>query len=272
MSYVVAVPSYQRPVWLTERTLTTLLNGGVPMERVHVFVHDNDPYLDSYRDVAAANGVHLEVTGARGIREQRQCIINRFPAGQHIVSMDDDIQAVQYAVTGQKTLQDVANLDKLFQGMFQECEQRGLNVWGVAPVNNPFFMNPGQLYEGLKLVMFTLYGFINRPGHPVHEPTVEYKDEQELTLRAYWWDGAILRHDGVAVKANYYGPGGCTAAGRDYRAVRESQDALLAQWPGYAYEVQKKTGWPEMRLVSKKRHAGNPLDVPPPGVTAPHAG
>lgn len=269
MDYQIAIPSYQRPEWLATRTLTTLLNGGVSPDRITVFVHDHDPHIDAYRDVTAALGTRLHITPARGIREQRRHIMDHYPEGTPIVSMDDDIEAVLQA-HDRKTLAPLPDLHNFFTTMFQELRQRDLYVWGISPVPNAYFMRPGQLAEGLKLVMFTLYGYINRPDHPVQHTTVEYKDEQELSLRAYWWDGAILRADGVAVKANYYGEGGCTAAGRIPAQVRDSQDLLLAQWPGHATEnTNKKTGWPEMRLTPKKRHPGHSPDTPPPGLQPP---
>lgn len=265
--YQIAIPSYQRSSWLATRTLQTLVSGKVPADRINVFVHDNDPQLDAYEDITKQLGVKLVVTPARGIREQRQRIMDHFPAGTNICSMDDDIESVVQA-KDEKTLAPVKNVHKFIQMMFAELVKRDLYVWGISPVPNAFYMRPGKFGEGLKLVMFTLYGFINRPEHPVQQTTVEYKDEQELSLRAYWWDGAILRADGIAVKANYYGPGGCTAAGRVPPKVRESQDLLLAQWPGYAVENEKKdSGWPEMRLIPKKRHAGNSVDTHPPGVS-----
>jgi hypothetical protein len=268
MTYSIAIPSYQRAEWLATRTLTTLLAGGVAQHRITVFVHDHDPQLPAYRDIADQTGINLEVTDARGIREQRQRIVNHYPAGARLVCMDDDIQEIIRAVDAKRT-EPVANVGAFLEGMFAALDERNLFVWGISPVPNPFYMRPGQLGEGLKLVMFTLFGFINRPGHPVQETTVEYKDEQELSLRAYWWDGAVLRADDVAVKANYYGPGGCSAAGRAPEGVRESQDSLLAQWPGYARENTKKdSGWPEMSLVFKRRHEGKPLHVPPPGFAA----
>lgn len=266
--YQVAVPSYQRPQWCAERTLNTLISGGVPPARITVFTHDNDPYADAYADITTALGVRHVQTPARGIRQQREHIRRHYAPGERVVSADDDIQDIVHNPTGatsSKYLRPLPDVDGFIRGMFHHCADSGLYVWGVSPAPNALFLKP-RVSEGLKLVMFTLFGFINRPDHPVFRTTVEYKDEQELSLRAYWYDGGTARADGVAVKANYYGPGGCSAAGRDQASVQESQDALLAQWPGLAkVNTGKKSEWPEMRLIPKPRHSGHPEGHPTPG-------
>ena len=38
MSYVVAIPSYNRPDEITKKTLTTLKTGGVDKKKIYVFV------------------------------------------------------------------------------------------------------------------------------------------------------------------------------------------------------------------------------------------
>lgn len=267
MSYVVAIPSYQRPQPLAEQTLTTLMSKGVDLDQVHVFLHDNDPYLEQYLLMADVLGFHAVVTQARGIGEQRTAITQHFAPGTHVVGMDDDIQGVMSA-TGPRWANafQVPDLDLLFTSMFEEVEREGLYVWGLAPVDNPFFLKPGQVSTGLKLVMFTLFGFINRPGHPVHTGTVRYKDEQEFSLRAWWYDGGAARNDGVAVKTTFYTDGGCQAAGRNVDQVEESVQSLLVQWPGLIHRAPKrKSDWPEVRLARRKRTEGHPVDSLPPG-------
>jgi hypothetical protein len=267
VSYVVAIPSYQRPAALFEHSIATLASKQVPLDKVHVFLHDNDPHLDEYLlklDLLGANAV---VTQARGIGEQRTAITNHFPAGAQVVGMDDDIQGVM-STTGPRWAHayQVDNLDALFTHMFAHIQEEGLKVWGLAPVDNPFFLKPGQISHGLKLVMFTMFGFINRPGHPVHHGTVRYKDEQEFSLRAWWYDGGAARNDGVAVKTTFYSDGGCQAAGRDYAQVDESVESLLVQWPGLIKRAPKrKSDWPEVALARRGRHAGNPEHALPPG-------
>lgn len=270
MSYVVAIPSYQRPDRLFEHSIATLASKRVPLDRVYVFLHEHDPFLETYLLKLELLGVNAVVTDARGIGAQRQAITEYFPVGAQVVGMDDDIQGVMSA-TGPRWVHayQVPDLHELFQEMFFETELQGLKVWGLAPVDNPFFLKPGRISTGLKLVMFTLFGFINRPGHPVHESTVRYKDEQEFSLRAWWYDGGVARNDGVAVKTVFYADGGCQAEGRNFDQVEESVESLLRQWPGLiARAPKRKSEWPEVSLARRKAHAGNPVESLPPGVAA----
>jgi hypothetical protein len=237
----------------------------VDPDRITVFLHDHDPHLTDYLHVTNNVGAHHHITSQRGITAQRTAITRAFPAGTPIVSMDDDLSGVQEALDS-KTLRPVEDLDGFFRLMFTETTARDLHVWGISPVPNPYFLRPGRIGEGLKFLMFTLYGFFNRPDHPAHTFTVPYKDEHEFSLRAWWYDGATVRHDGIAVNAEYYTPGGCEAAGRTYDDVERSVQSLLQQWPGLLRRNPKKTSpWPEIVLKPKKRHAGHPPTTPPPG-------
>lgn len=265
--YVVAIPSYQRPQALFSQSLATLAEKGVPAERIHVFLHDTDPYLSDYLEQLDLLGVTAVVTEAEGIGQQRTAITEHFAPGTAVVCMDDDIQGVM-STTGPRwaNAYQVEDLDALFSDMFNHLQVVGLNVWGLAPVDNPFFLKPGRLSEGLKLVMFTLYGFFNRPGHPVHQGTVRYKDEQEFSLRAWWYDGGVVRNDGVAVKTTFYADGGCQAAGRTLQQVEQSVEGLLLQWPDLIRRADKrKSAWPEVALSRRGRTEGHPADTPPPG-------
>lgn len=271
-SYNVVIPSYQRPEGLVRKTLSTLLGGGVPRDAITVYLHSHDPFIETYVDLLGGMGINARITNHRGIGPQRQQILRDFPAGERIVSMDDDIKRVMRAVapSGKDALVRVADLDAWFRQMFADTEREGLHVWGAAPVPNAFYMRHDRPYStGLKLVMFNLYGFVNRPGHPVHEQTVKYKDEQELTLRAWWYDGGVLRSDDTAPVGEFYTPGGCQADGRHYEEVRVAAAALIAQWPDHLrWNTKKKSDWPEVDLVRQPRTAGHALDVPPPGVSA----
>lgn len=267
--YRVVIPSYQRPNRLVNQTMVTLYDKGVDLKLVDIFLHDNDPFLEEYDAVQAQTGANLIITPARGIGEQRQAIVNHYPEGTRLVGMDDDIEEV-ICTTGPRwaDVLPVADLHTRFEYMFDLCELEDLYVWGTAPVNNPFFMKPWGTYpsQGLKLCMFTLFGWVNRPGHPAHTQTVQYKDEQEFSLRAWWYDGAVLRADDMAVKTVFYADGGCTAAGRNWQQVEDSTVSLMQQWPDLITRNTKKgSEWPEVKLARRKRTEGHSVDTLPPG-------
>jgi len=202
------------------------------------------------------------------VAAQRERIAAYYPPGTPVAAMDDDITDVVQA-TGPKTLQPVTELDTWLRRAFTHTAAADLHVWGVNAVVNPFFMNPrGGPSQGLKFAIGTLWGFFSRPGHPVHHTTVPVKEDYELSLRAWWWDGGLLRFDDVAAKADHYtAPGGC----QTNRTTGDSAHAaaeLIRAWPGLVRRNTKRTGHAEILLTPKKRHAGHPAHVGPPGLAA----
>lgn len=266
MSYQVAIPSYLRPQMLADRTLPFLLNGGVNPRRITVWTHDHDPSHGAYVRLLADAGVRHQVTHARGITAQRREIVEGYAAGTRLVQADDDITALMRAVDP-KTLDKITDVDRFYNDMFDQTQARGLHVWGLAPVPNAFYMNPGKLSERLKFLIFANWGCITRPGHPVHVNTVPTKDDYELSLRAWWYDGAVLRHDGVAAKADIYkAPGGCQST-RDAAQVEASVAELMRQWPQLVrINHRRKSDYVEILLATKGRHPGHPAHAHPPGV------
>lgn len=265
--YQVAIPSYQRPQRLRGKTLATLHTRGVDPQRVTVFLHDHDPHLDEYRAILDGTGIHHEVTSQRGIIDQRSAIIHHYPAGTPLVQLDDDLTDLMRAVDT-KTLHPVDNLDEFFRTMFTETAARDLHVWGLAPTLNAFYMKPGRLSEGLKFLIFACVGCYTRPDHPVHSNTVPTKDDYEFSIRSWWWDGAVLRADDVAPKADIYvGDGGCQAEGaRTRQAAEDAVQELMRQWPGLVKRnTRRNSDFPEILLTPKKRHAGKPAAAQPPG-------
>lgn len=272
MGYEVVVPSYRRAQWLAERTLTTLLNGGVPAASITVFVHDNDPQLGAYRDVAEATGVRLVVTPARGIIEQRSYISSHYQPGEHIVSLDDDVLGLKTLGKDGK-LHPVTNLDGYFQQMFQHTVSAGLKAWGLAPVGNPFFMKP-ELSHGLKFLIYTCVGYVNEPGHPAQRNTVPTKDDYEHSIRRWWWDGGVVRDNATYAQADVYkGAGGLMGTGqRTPDKAKRAVEELERQWPGIIRRNnRRKSDYVEIVLNPRRQHPGNSWGTLPPGV-APREG
>lgn len=275
--YVVVVPSFQRAEKLRRKTLATLLERGIAPEAVYVYTHDHDPQLPEYETLAAETGVHLVTTDAEGIREQRRRIRWDFPEGTHIISMDDDVDKIMTSPTRKwEDRVQVQDLDALFRGMRTEMDRAGLYVWSIVPAYNTWFFSraAGNYATGLFQVMFTMYGFINRHDHPVHDQSAYYKDEEELSLRAWWYDGGVVRHRRLAVQAEHYSPGGCQAEGRVPTDVEASIETLLKEWPGLTSRgksARATAEWPEVELPHYRGQSPpRPADALPPYQDAAH--
>lgn len=261
--YRVAIPSYQRPWMVTAKTLPALAAGGVDPDRVTVFLHGHDPQLPDYELPA---GVHRVVTDAVGINAQRAAIIDTYPAGTPLVQVDDDLTKLVKAIDP-KTTRPVADVDAFLRSMFFETAARDLWVWGLSPTTNAFYMTPGRITAGLRFLLYSMVGTFTRPGHPVHLATVPTKDDYELSLRAWWFDGASVRADGVAADADLYkAAGGCQLT-RQPADAETAVAALIAAWPGLVRRNEKRnTGYPEIKLSPRARGVPHPASTPPPGV------
>lgn len=268
--YEIAIPSYQRPDTLARHTLPWLKAGGVDLSRVTVFNHhDDDRFIDRYADLVREHGMRQHVTGAQGIAQQRQHISRYYEPGTPVVNLDDDITNLVKA-PDPKHLEPVTDLDHWFQRAFIETAGADLNVWGVNAVVNPFMMNPGRPPStGLKFAIATCWGFYSRPGHPVHHNTVQVKEDYELSLRAWWYDGGLLRFDDHAVRADHYRiPGGCQSE-RSPEVSKRAAEKLIGDWPGLVRLNPRRRGeHAEILLASRSRHIGKPTGKAPPGVAA----
>lgn len=266
--YEVAVPSYKRPQRLLERTLTALSEGGVPPRLITVYTHDHDPHSAAYLDATRAMGVRHEQTGARGIIQQRRTIADSYPPGTNLVTLDDDVTGLERLTPDGRGLRPLPDLHGFFQSMFERTREERLTAWGLAPVRNPFFMKP-TVTTDLKFLIYTCVGFITDPGHPAQVNTVRTKDDYEHSIRRWWWDGGVVRANGVVANAAVYtGSGGLQGAPeRGAAPTEEAVRQLEQQWPGVIRRNSRRKGaLPEILLNPKRRHGGHPYGALPPGL------
>lgn len=265
--YVVAIPSYQRSTIIGNKTLKTLLHGKVPLDKIHIFVA-NETEKHAYQTALQEQYPHYPLknlhAGIKGITPQRRFISQFFPANTPIVSLDDDVEEV-YQLAGYRPFSashsssqhtrktqrrtpspnktqnraiKIANLDAFFRRAFDYTTKHGLAIWGVYPVNNPFFMQPKTTTD-LRFLIGGFYGYINRPTAPDLRVTVPIKEDFENTLLHYIKDGGVVRFNGVSYKSKNYSPGGLEKAEARIESNRKASEMLLRKYPHHV--VQKPT-------------------------------
>jgi len=261
--YVVAIPTFKRYNEIIKKTLPTLQRGKVPKGKIHVFVA-NKAEEKLYRDKMDPNTYGKIVVGKKGITNQRIFISKYFPVGTNIVSLDDDVEKMQKlkgasfrinkkkkTIKKQKSdnkLVDLKDLDKFFKDAFSLLKKEGLNLWGVYPVNNPFFMD-NKVTTDLRFIIGVVHGYINHHDNSLYpSKTLKGKEDYHQSILFYLKDKGILRFNNVSFKTVFLAPGGL---GKDrFDMYKKAQEFLVKKYPKIAKPKFRPDGTPEIRLVA----------------------
>jgi hypothetical protein len=207
--YQIVIPSYKRSDICNKKTLTMLNNLGIDKNIIKVFVVKEE--FEIYNKTLNPEFYGEIVIGMPGLIAQRQFIENYYPAGTHIVSLDDDITKLDLSFTEYKSA------DEFFKSTFEECIKEGAYLWGLYPACNPLCLIKNRpITNHLVFIIGAFYGYINRPNDPNLELSVcksvengnGNKEDVERSIRYFLKDGKVLRFGRVGFKTKYYGKDG----------------------------------------------------------------
>lgn len=247
-NYVVAIPTYNRQDVLANKSLKTLLDGGVSKNKIYLFVANKEQYK-LYEDVIPKNMYNKIVVGKIGIANQRKFISKYFSEGQYVVSMDDDVEELQI-LKGEKLVK-LKDVDGFFKDAYKLLKKEHLFIWGIYPVRNPFFMY-NNITTDLRFIIGVLFGYINRHNRKL-EPSVkaETKEDYEQTILYYKMDGGVLRFNNITPKTKFNAPGGL---GTDrYERNKNAAIYLSEKYPNIVTRFERKNGMPEIKLARLPR-------------------
>lgn len=208
MSYVIAIPTYDRPQQVRDKTLTTLLNGGINKNKIYLFVA-NKRQEKMYEEIVPKNMYKQIVVGKIGIANQRKFISKYFPEGQYIISLDDDVEEL-LSLRGTTELVKINNLNKFFTDAYKILKKENLYIWGVYPVRNPFFMKDRKkITTDLRFIIGVIHGYINRHSRDLMPNNKsETKEDYETSILYYLKDGGVLRFNHITFKTKFNAEGG----------------------------------------------------------------
>jgi hypothetical protein len=245
--YVVAIPSFKRELVITNKTLSTLIDGGVSKSRIYIFVA-NKAQATAYEKAVPEWGYHKIVVGKLGIAHQRNFISSYFPENQYIISVDDDVEALQM-LRGDK-LATVNNIDAFFKRAYKIMKKEHLYIWGVYPVRNPFFMY-NEVTTDLKFVIGVLFAYINRKTPKLTLRSVIGKEDIEMSILYYQLDGGVVRFNNIVPKTKFNAEGGL---GTDRKEMNEkSAQYLKTRFPDLVTIFHRANGMAEIRLARRPR-------------------
>ena len=152
--YKIAIPSYKRPD--NQKTYALLEKIGAPMEKVYVFVQNQEDY-ESYQSKGIENLIfHQKKTNVAGNRNN---VLNYFPEGEKIVMIDDDCKCFLIK-DGEKArkIERYEELDRICELGWKLCRKYRSPVWGINQSCNGLYLNNTVSTKAMVSVMF---GIIN---------------------------------------------------------------------------------------------------------------
>jgi hypothetical protein len=251
-NWIVIIPSYRRAETTAKKTLTTLKAGGVPADRVFVFLSDWEE-RDAYQREITAMGYPVELyEGALGCMENREAYIKMIDEGIPIVHIDDDVTGI-FRYVNPKKYERVKELAPVYECGFDCCQKVGTALWCVYPVSNPFFMGT-KIRSGFYYAEGSMYGTINSWDEALL-PSVPFKEDWERSILYYIKYGKIIRMDAICYESAFYTePGGMQADGqRTLEAQAEACRVLLRKYPELVEVNTARKNHPDIKLVDKAR-------------------
>tara|TARA_Y100001937_G_scaffold95156_1_gene129171 strand:- start:2549 stop:3319 length:771 start_codon:yes stop_codon:yes gene_type:complete len=253
MNFRVAIPSISRAETITKKTLNYLKQTDINMSKVDIFL-SNPNEEQSYRENLKSYPVNIIVSNTKHVNTQRNFIVDYYKEDELILGIDDDIDLVAMKVDDKNTIQ-LNSLIEFVENAFAISLDKKIDMWGVNPVINPYFMKNNVTFN-LKYIVACFYGWRNNHDEKAYVSTnPEYgKEDFERSIRYYIADGGVTRFNYVAPKTKYYSEKGGI---QNYRTVEYEETAvkwLLETFPMYCKRNTKSKGkYPEVRLIDQRR-------------------
>jgi hypothetical protein len=266
-SYIIAIPSYNRPDLIQVKTLALLHRHNIHASKITIFVANQEQY-DLYKSKVPNWLYGNLVIGVLGLRNQRNFIMDYYPEGKQIVQMDDDLDKIMELIIeprssnrisrrtrkssrSSRKMRPIIDLDEFIKRAFEICHKKGIFLWGVYPLANARFMSP-KMTTDLRFIVGPFWGIINR-HRPDLRITIDEKENAERTLQHYTIDGAVLRFNNIGIETRYYkNKGGMQDEGKDRKEeALKSVYYLHQKYPKLTkIYLGKKSGVPEIRMLA----------------------
>jgi len=244
MTYLIAIPTYNRVQEVTNKTLATLKEGGVSKNNIYLFVANKQQY-DLYEKNVPKNLYNNIIIGKKGITNQRIFISQYFKEGQYVISMDDDVEELEF-LKGEKLVR-LKDINNFFINAYKLMKKEQLFIWGIYPVRNPFFMY-NEITFDLRFIIGVTFGFIVRHDKKLKMSTnAETKEDYEQTILYYKMDGGVIRFNNITAKTKFNSPGGL---GTDrFERNNKAAEYLVKKYPDIVTRKDRKDGTPEVKLT-----------------------
>lgn len=202
INYTIVIPTYHREIFIWERgTLAFLKKMKIPKEKIILFVANQEQeklYRNSVPKKLYSGKI---VIAKKGVVNVRNFIVNYFPENAYVISIDDDIEDIQYKMNP-KQLRSVTpvQLKNLFINSYHIMKQSGAYIWGINVVSNPFMMQD-KIVTSSGIIPAGFYGWINRKNM-VNKIKNDSREDVERSIMYFKRDKVVIRYSFITFKTN----------------------------------------------------------------------
>lgn len=236
------IPSYKRGE--QQDTLKYLVSLGYPKEQIILSVQTKEDYeiYKQYENICT-----LIYNEGNCVGDNRNNILNYIADGSQVVMLDDDIKYLQQLKN--ENLENITTkeqLDKFINNAFDYCKKNNARIWGVYPVQNPFFMK--KSIDKQNLIIGCVMGLINCFRFDRQYRT---KEDYELCCREISKGYNCIRFNHITADAKHKtNLGGCKDDWK-YEINKHCADMLIRSYPKLVKRNMKKLD--EVRFIGQKR-------------------
>jgi hypothetical protein len=252
-NYRVCIPSYKRPQMFFTHTYKYLVDNGIDLNLVDLFLHNKEEE-EQYRKLLD-NRINIIVHGQNGIGATRNFIQSYYyenNLGDNIFSIDDDIKQLNIKLNEEE--KKITKLNNFIISNFGICHKEGCKLWGISPYNNKFFLHEDKTTK-LKYIPGGAFGFIVDREHidGVIHTAYDHLEDFEFSCINFLRYGKVLRFNNVSMTTKFFNPGGIneTYGGKKARqeATKKACEEFKAQY-GDMCKIKKKPQYYSILLNS----------------------
>lgn len=200
---VIAIPSFERPDTLKNCTLRTLENLDTKFP-IYIFL-SNEQEKSIYEKTLLKNSyTKIIVSNTSGLANKRNYISEYMKNSsnyKYVIQLDDDILDIVERVD-EKICNTIKNFDEFCFMMFELCKKNQTILWGVYPLNNPYFMND-NIWVGYIYCVGAFFGIVIDDNFNI-KLTNTLQEDKERTLKVIMEYGKVIRCNYIGIKTNYW--------------------------------------------------------------------
>ena len=235
----ICIASYERHETICNKSLKVLLNAGYQPTEIDLFVANEEQY-HKYKNVVP-EGINI-IIAVKGLKNVREFIFNYYDEGEHVLSLDDDIESVKYFDIEQDKIVEIVDFKNMVETGFNECQKKGLKLWGLYSVSNKLFMKQfSEITYDYKFIIGNFFGFIN--CKKMNSLNVSNIDDYERSIKSYLLYSGSVRMNRYVCKTNFKKNAGGAQCDPDRQSkIYDDMNLLLKLYPDLLHLRRRKNG------------------------------